>query len=90
MIQANETIEKTSLGSIVNDYNNRCPMFAFLLRNENDNYSDSVNKNAEISAVLSEYTDVFPDELPKGLLPKRTNEDFRIEFKEGTECPTLS
>ena len=49
-------------------------MFPALLRNENDN-SDSVNRNAEFSPVLSEYTDT------KALPPKRTSEDFEIEFK---------
>ena len=49
-------------------------MFPALLRNENDN-SDSVNRNAEFSAVLSDYTDA------KDLPPKRTSDDFEMEFK---------
>ena len=60
-------------------------MFSVLLRRENDNNSESVNRNAEFSAVLSEYTDVFPEELPKGHPPKRTNEDFEIGLKEGSK-----
>ncbi len=67
----------------MNDYKNGSPMFSVLLRNENGNNSDSVDRNAEFSAVLSEYTDIFPEELSKGLPPKRTNKDFEIELKEG-------
>ncbi len=58
-------------------------MFSVLLRNKNDNNSSSINRNAEFSAVLWEYTDVFPEELPKGLPRKRTSEDLEIELKEG-------
>ncbi len=85
IIHANETIEETSLGSLVNDYKNGCPMFSVLLRSENDNNSDNVNREAEFSAVLSEYTDVFPEEFPKDLLPRRTSEYFDIKLKEGAK-----
>ncbi len=82
---ANETIKETPLGSLVNDYKNECPIFSVLLRNENGNYSDSVNKSDEFSGVLSEYSDVFRKELPKGPPPKRSDEDFEIELKEGAK-----
>ena len=58
------------------------PYFSVLLRNDNDSYNVSANKNAEFSAVLSECTDVFPEELPKDLHPKWTNEGFEIELKK--------
>ncbi len=61
IIHAKETIKETSLGSLVNEYKDECSIFFVLLRNEIDNYSDIVNKNAEFSAVLSEYAVVFPD-----------------------------
>ncbi len=82
IIHANETIKETSLGSPVNDYKNGCPVSSVLLRNDNDSYNARVKKNAEFSIVLSKYTDPFPGELPKGIPPKRTNEDFEIELKE--------
>ncbi len=83
IIHDNETIKETSLGSLVNDCKNGCLIFSVLLRNEIDSYSDSVNKNSKVSAVLSEYSDVFHDELPKGLHPKRTDEEFEVELKKG-------
>ncbi len=43
----------------------------------------SVNKNVGLSVVLSENSDVFPDELSKDLPPMRANEDSKIELKEG-------
>ena len=76
IIHANETIKETSLGSLVNNYKNDCPIFSVSLRSEIDSYSDSVNKNTE----FSDYSYVFPEELPKGLLPKRTNEEFEIKL----------
>ncbi len=44
-------------------------MFSVSLRNENVDYSDSVNKSAEFYAVLSEYSDVFPEELLESFFP---------------------
>ncbi len=75
----------TSSGSLLNDWKNGCPLYSVLLRNENDNNSDNVNRDAEFSAVLSEYTGVFPEELPKDLPPRRTSEYFDIELKEGAK-----
>ena len=60
IIHANETTEEASLGSLVNDYKNGCSMFVVSLRNENGCSNESVNRNAEFSAVLPEYADVFP------------------------------
>ncbi len=82
IIHAEENIKETSLVSLVNGYKNACPIFSVLLRNGNVNHSDCVNKNAEFSAILSENSDVFPEELPKEFPPKRTSEDFEIELKE--------
>ena len=42
-------------------------------------------QNANITEVLSEYSEVFREHLPKWLPPNRTEEDFRIELKEGTK-----
>ncbi len=85
IIHDDETIKETSLGSLVNGYKYECPIFSVLLRNENLNYSNCVNKNAWFSTVLWEYSDVSPEELPKELPPKRTNEDFEIELKKGAK-----
>ncbi len=81
-IHANEITEEASLESLVNDYKNGCSMFVALLRNENGCSNERVNRNAEFSAVLSEYANVFPEDLSKILSPKRANEDFEIELKE--------
>ncbi len=56
-------------------------MVSVLLRYETDDNSDSAIRNAKFSAVLSEYTDVFPEELRKGLPPSLTNEYLKIELK---------
>ncbi len=85
IVHAKENIKETSLGSLVNEYKDECFIFFVLLRNENDNYSGIVNKNPEFWAGLSEYAIVFPEELPKKLPPKRTNEEFQIELKEGAK-----
>ena len=71
----------TSSGSLLNDWKNGCPLYSVLLRNENDNNRDNINRNAEFSAVLSEYTDAFPEELPKS----PPNEGLEIEFKDGAK-----
>ncbi len=89
IIHTKETIKETSLGSLVNDYKNESPIFSVLLRNENVHYCGCVNKNAEFSAVLSEYSGVLPEELPKVLPPKRNSrKDLSQSRKVCTECPT--
>ena len=40
--------------------------------------------NLELGKLITEYRDVFPDKLPKGLSPART-QDFHIELKPQTE-----
>lgn len=79
-VRANEYFQQTSLNSIVRDFNMGCPMFSVLLRSSTS--EPEVKNHGEISKILSEYTDVFPDELPKGLPPQRIQGDFRIELKE--------
>ena len=38
----------------------------------------------EIKAVLEEYDDVFPDDLPLGLPPLRRGFEFKIELEDDT------
>ncbi len=52
IIHANKTIKETFLGSLMNDYKNGCPIFSILLRNETDNYSDSMNKKSSVGNAI--------------------------------------
>ena len=38
----------------------------------------------EIKAVLQEYKDIFPTDLPPGLPPVRMGHEFKIELKDDT------
>ena len=64
-----------------------------MVRKVNNN-KDSIELNSivnsqfsEISRLLSKYKDVFPNELPKGLPPKR-NVDHKIEVIPSETPPT--
>ena len=51
------------------------------------NIADPVLRNDELRlAILKEFEDVFPDELPKGLPPSR-NVDHKIELEPGISPP---
>ena len=36
----------------------------------------------QIKGILKEYSDVFPDELPIGLPPKRMGHEFKIDLED--------
>ena len=83
VLYADKTIEKASLCSLVNYYKKVFPMFSVLLRSQHSSHEiGSTNQNVGIMKTLSEYSDVFPEKLPKGLPPKSTDENFQIELKE--------
>ncbi len=65
MTHANENIDEASLESLVNDSKPWRSIFPVLLGKESCNDCESVNMNVEFSAALSEYTDVFPEELTR-------------------------
>ena len=81
-ILANGIIEPISASALMNDYNKGFQMYSVILHNESDSKNSNVNNHEDISSVLNEYVDLFPEDLPKGLLPKRTETDFQIELKE--------
>ena len=61
----------------MNDVNNELPCFAILLK---PSKSDSqVTDDPEINSLLEQFSDVFPDDLPKGLPPTR-QKNFKIEL----------
>lgn len=55
-------------------------MFSVILHNQGSR--KNVKNDEDISNLLSEYIDIFPDQLPRGIPPKRTEGDFQIELKE--------
>ena len=86
VLHACSTIEENSSGSLINDYEKDFPMHSVLLCNPVANNSQcSPARETGITAILSEYSDVFPEHLTRGLPPKRTDDDSRIELKEGTK-----
>ena len=76
-------MEEVSINSITKDFKIGCPMFTAILRESKD---QSTNKqHPDIEKLLLKYKDVFPNELPDGLPPKRPQGDFRIELKEDSK-----
>ena len=66
----------------MNDYKEGFRMFSVVLRNELDSKDSNVKNHENISSVLNEYLDVFPEDLPEGLPARRTETDFLIELRE--------
>ncbi len=98
IIHANETIKETSLGSLVNGYKNGCPMLSILLRNDNDSYNVSVNKNAGFSQFFQSiptyfrknYLRVFLQNEPMKTSKFNSKKEPSQSRKICTECPTLN
>ena len=80
-ITARDSIEQISVNAMMNDFNNGYPMFSVVMHDVENNDKELKN-HEDISRVLQEYIDVFPEELPKGLPPKRASEDFKIVLKQ--------
>lgn len=71
------------MGFLFNDFEMDLPIYSVLLWNNiNDNKTGYSIQNTEITAGLYEYPDVLPEQLSRGLLPKRTVEEFQIQLKE--------
>ena len=72
---------------LVKNLKRRNPVFAVILRSQEPLTHSSVNTTGladatpdkDIQDLLTEFKDVFPDELPKGLPPKR-KQQFKIEL----------
>ncbi len=58
----------------------------YLIYIRSDNDSESVNTTS-VPSIVSEYQDVFPDDLPEGLPPSRAV-DHRIELESGHVPPS--
>ena len=75
--------EHVSVNTICREYQKGTPLFAAFVR---DPGKDATRKpQEEIEHILSEFKDVFPKELPKGLPPSRIEGDFQITLKEGSK-----
>ena len=76
-------MKEVNANCITKDFKVGCPMYTAILREPRD---DSTNKqHPDVEVLLTKYKDVFPDELPDGLPPKRPQGDFKIELKEGSK-----
>lgn len=67
-----------SINNIMNDIANDLPCFAIMLEQQN-NQETSQSHDPAIESLLREFSDVLPDELPRGLPPKRSK-NFDIEL----------
>ena len=57
-------------------------MLSVILCNETVSNDSDVKNHEELSSVVMDYMDVFPEDLTNELVPKRTKEDFTIDLKE--------
>ena len=57
-------------------------MLSIILCNEPASNDSDVKNQEELSSVVMDYMGVFPEDLTRGLLPKRTEEDFSTDLKE--------
>lgn len=68
-----------SINNIMKDIENGLPCFAITVKKED--LSKKGSRPREIDALLSEFADVFPEKLPKGLPPNRSK-NFDIQLTE--------
>ena len=76
-------IKEFNANCITKDFKIGCPMYTAILREPRN--ESTKNQDPDIEALLTKYKDVFRDELPYGLPPKRPQGDFRIKLKEGSK-----
>ena len=74
--------ELISANVLCEDIENGYPVFAVTINPSTQQKSNS-NIPASINTLLDEFKDVFPENLPKGLPPKREHE-FHIELQPGS------
>ena len=73
-----------SANAIVNDFTENVPLFAVVLRPCDSNVIQSKSDPSTVKAILHQFKDVFPNELPKGLPPRR-GQDFHIKLKNDAQ-----
>ena len=71
-----------SANSIVSDFEKRHTMYAVLVRPLEHKQEPQLECAKEVKDILHEFSDVFPEKLPKRLPPKREH-DFKIELQDG-------
>lgn len=76
---------KEMMKELKNQRNAEAELYLGLLRTDEQNTSTQ-EVNIETKQMMDEYRDVFPDELPKGLPPKRAI-DHQIELLPGSSPP---
>ena len=76
-----------SVNAITKDHHRQYPLFAVVLRKietgDTTRSETSPDQEQDVQNLLKEFKDVFPENLPKGLPPKRA-QDFHIDLKEGS------
>ena len=76
--------DEISLNSISKPSNLDSPMFAVILKPHLSTTKETPDTDFGLQQVMSEFADVFPEKLPKGLPPKRTK-DYSIELVPETK-----
>lgn len=75
--------EHVPVNAICREYSKGTPIFAAFIRDPSKDVTYKPHK--DIQRILSEFEDVFPEELPKGLPPSRIEGDFQISLKEDSK-----
>ena len=86
-LDADEPLDSpfVTANAILNSLENKHSLFAVLIRPVASNHIDIVPQSSpDVQSILNEFTDVFPDKIPKGMPPKRKY-DFQIELKEDAQ-----
>ena len=84
--KGSESGGEVSLNTILQDIEEGTRVYAVVLKTANTTeWKTKTSKQDDIQKLLSEFKDVFPDELPRGLPPSRVQGDFKINLKEGSE-----
>ena len=86
-IVADELLDSpfVSANAIINDLEKKHALFAVIVRPVSTNSTNVIPKNPQdIQKMLKEFSDVFPDKIPKGMPPKRKY-DFKIKLKEDSQ-----
>ena len=85
-IEADEPLESpfVSANSIVTSFEKKNPSFAVLVRPIEQKAVENPSNSKEIDRILTEFNDVFPDQIPKGMPPQRKY-NFKIELEENAK-----
>ena len=84
VLYVDKTVEKASIISLVNGSKKGFAMFSVLLRSQHSSRKIGLtNQNVDITKILSKYSVVFPEKLPRDFLQRELVKTSKLILRKG-------